>query len=297
MHRRLGHSRGEELNMETMKGKVVLITGGNSGIGLEAAVKIAKLGAELVLVARDKTKGDAAVADVKQRGGNDAVSLLLCDFSDQASIRKLAEEFRAGHDRLDLLINNAGSVSDSRKLTSDGIEQTFAVNHLGYFLLTNLLLDLIEKSAPARIVNVSSVGHYSGDMDFENLQYEKGGYFIMRAYNRSKLGNVLFTTELARRMEGKNVTVNCLHPGAVRTNIWSHAPWYSKPFLAIMKLFMISAEEGGDRIFHLAASDDVTGQTGGYYDKRKKKEPSALAQDAALAKRLWETSAQMVKLA
>ncbi|HZS37120.1 MAG TPA: SDR family oxidoreductase [Polyangia bacterium] len=280
-----------------LTGKTALVTGANSGIGLEACVKLARLGAEVVMVARDEQKGAAAVADVKQRGGSENVSLMLCDFSSQAAIRKLAADYRARHARLDILINNAGSVSDKRRVTVDGLEQTFAVNHLGYFLLTNLLVDLLEKSAPARVVNVASVGHRQGDLDFDNLQYEKGGYGIMKAYGRSKLANVLFTTELARRLAGKGVIVNCLHPGAVATSIWSHAPSYARPILALAKLFMITSEEGGGRIVYLATSPEVEGQSGGYYDKNRKVAPSAQAQDAALAKKLWDVSAKLVALA
>jgi NAD(P)-dependent dehydrogenase (short-subunit alcohol dehydrogenase family) len=255
------------------------------------------MGATVVMVARDRAKGEAALADVTKRSGSSRVSLLLCDFSSQSSIRHLAAEFRSAHGRLDLLINNAGGVSTTRRVTEDGIEQTFAVNHLGYFLLTNLLLDIVEKSAPARIVNVSSVGHYSGTLDFDDLGFSKGGYTIMRAYKRSKLANVLFTRELARRLAGKNVSVTCLHPGAVATNIWSGAPGWAKPVLALgKKVFMISPEEGGARIVFLATSPDVEGKTGGYYDKDVEVPAATLAQDDALAKRLWNESAKLTGL-
>lgn len=283
--------------MRRLDGKIALVTGASSGIGLEACVKLAQLGAEVAMVARDRARGEAALAEVKRRGGSERVSLLLCDFASQAAIRALAAKYRAAHDRLDLLVNNAGSVSDTLKLTSDGLEQTFAVNHLGYFLLTNLLLELIEQSAPARIVNVSSVGHRRGDLDFDNLQFQNGGYGIMKAYGRSKLGNILFTAELARRLAGKGVTVNCLHPGGVATNIWSHAPWYAKPILSLAKLFMITPEEGAGRILHLACGDEVEGQTGGYYERNRRVEPSAPARDPQLAARLWDVSAQLVHLA
>jgi len=274
-----------------------LLTGASSGIGLEASVKLARLGAQVVMVARDAKRGQAALDDAKARSGSDALSLLLCDFASQAAIRALAAEYRALHPRLDVLVNNAGSVSPKREVTADGLERTFAVNHLGYFLLTNLLIDLLEKSAPSRVVNVASVGHRSGTMDFDNLQFEHGGYGIMKAYSRSKLGNVLFTTELARRLAAKGVTVNCLHPGGVSTNIWSHAPRYARPILALAKLFMITPEQGADRIVYLAASPEVEGQTGGYFDKNRRVAPSALAQDEKLAHRLWELSARLTQLA
>jgi NAD(P)-dependent dehydrogenase (short-subunit alcohol dehydrogenase family) len=188
-------------------------------------------------------------------------------------------------------------VSDKRVVTEDGLEQTFAVNHLGYFLLTHLLLDLVEKSAPARIVNVASVGHRQGDLDFDNLQYEKGGYWIMKAYGRSKLGNVLFTAELARRLAGKGVTVNCLHPGAVATSIWGHAPAYARPFLAIAKLFMVSPAEGAARILYLATSDDVKDVSGEYFERDRRVEPARRARDVGLARKLWDVSARLTGLA
>ena len=280
-----------------MQGKTVLITGAGSGIGLEASIKLARMGAEVVMVARNAQKGEAALADAKARSGSDQLSMLFCDFSSQAEIRRLAAEFRQRHSRLDVLVNNAGTVNARREVTVDGIEQTFAVNHLGYFLLTQLLLDLLVASAPARIVNVASVGHRQGTLDFDDLGYEKGGYFIMKAYARSKLANVLFTRELARRLEHQGVTVNCLHPGPVASPIWGKAPVYARPFLAIAKLFMISPEEGGDRIVYLVSSPEVAGQTGGYYEKNRRVEPSRRAQDAALAGELWKKSAQLVGLA
>jgi retinol dehydrogenase 14 len=244
-------------------------------------------------VARNAAKGEAALSDVRARSGSSKVSLLCCDFASQSSTRRLAAEYRDRHQRLDVLVNNAGLVSSTRELTEDGIEQTFAVNHLGYFLLTNLLLDRLIASAPARIVNVASVGHRRGTMDFDDLGFEKG-YWIMKAYSRSKLGNVLFTRELARRLEGKRVTVNCLHPGGVATSIWGKAPGWAKPFLSIAKLFMITPEQGGDRIVYLATDPAVEGKTGGYYEKNRLVSPSTRAQDPELAKKLWDVSCQLV---
>ncbi len=281
--------------MTDLSGKTALVTGASSGIGLEASVKLAKHGAEVLMVARDPKRGEAARADVARRSGSEAVSLLLCDFASQAATRALADQVKNKAKRLDILVNNAGSVSPKRQLTEDGIEQTFAVNHLGYFLLTNLLLDLVVASAPARIVNVSSIGHRQGTLDFDDLGFERG-YGIMKAYSRSKLANVLFTSELARRLEGKGVTVNALHPGAVATHIWSHAPAIARPILAVAKLFMISPEEGGDRIVYLAASPEVDGKTGGYYEKNRVVTPARLARDPALATRLWSVSSGLVHL-
>ncbi len=282
--------------MPDLKGKTVLVTGSTSGIGLEACVKLARMGADLVMVARDRAKGEAAIARVHERAGTRLPSLMLCDFASQKQIRALAEKFRRSHPHLHVLVNGAGSVSASRELTEDGIERTFAVNHLGYFLLTNLLLDLLERSAPARVVNVASIAHRAGTIDLEDPGYEHG-YFIMNAYNRSKLANVLFTRELARRLEGTGITANCLHPGAVSTNIWSHAAWWARPFLSVAKLFMVTPEQGGDAIVFLAASPEVEGKTGGYYEKNRLVLPSRLALDDGLAAKLWDVSARMVELA
>ncbi|OFX21278.1 MAG: short-chain dehydrogenase [Anaeromyxobacter sp. RBG_16_69_14] len=283
--------------MAQLSDKTILVTGATSGMGPLVALDLARMGAEVVMVARDEKRGEAALAEVRSRSGSQAISLMRCDFASQADIRKLASDFCARHARLDVLVNNAGSVSATRQLTVDGLEQTFAVNHLGYFLLTNLLLDLLERSAPSRVVNVASVAHRRGDIDFENLEYERGGYAIMKAYARSKLANVLFTAELARRLAGKSVTVTCLHPGTVATNIWSRAPWFARPLLAVAKRFMLRPEEGARAIVHLATSPDLEKQTGGYYEKGRRVNPSPSAQDEALAKRLWEESSKLVKLA
>jgi NAD(P)-dependent dehydrogenase (short-subunit alcohol dehydrogenase family) len=279
-----------------VRGKTVLVTGATSGIGLEASVALARRGARLVMVGRDPGRTEAAVTDVKARSGSREVSHLLCDFSSLAAIRGLAEAFLAGHDQLHVLVNNAGGVNKTRRLTVDGIEATFAVNHLGYFLLTNLLSDLLVRSAPARVVTVASIGHRQGTLDFDDLGYERG-YFIMRAYTRSKLANVLFAAELARRFEGTGVTSNSLHPGTVATNIWSGAPTWSKPLIQILfRPFFISPEKGAATIVQLATSPELEGVTGKYFEKGKAVTPAPLAQDPALAKRLWRVSAGLVGL-
>ena len=277
--------------------KTYLVTGATSGIGLEASMVFAKQGHRVVLVGRDAKKMDDALAEVKRRSGATNVEGMLCDFGSLAQIRKFAADFRAKYDRLDVLVNNAGLVTQKRTVTEDGFETTFAVNHLGYFLLTNLLLDLVVKSAPSRIVVVSSTGHYQGTMDLGDLGFEKGGWSIMNAYRRSKLGNVLFTKALAKRLEGKGVTVNALHPGGVATPIWDKAPWFTQPILAIVKrLFMITPEEGGATIVYLANSPDVEGKTGLYFEENKVKAPNPLANDDALAEKLWAESEKLVGL-
>jgi retinol dehydrogenase-14 len=279
-----------------VRDKTILITGATSGIGLEASVALARLGARMVLVGRDPARTEASVKDVKARSGSNQVSHLLCDFSSQAAIRRLAETVLAQHDRLDILINNAGGVNKARRLTVDGIETTFAVNHLGYFLLTNLLLDLLVRSAPARIVTVASIGHRRATLDFDDLGFEHG-YAIMRAYTRSKLANVLFAAELARRLEGTGVTSNSLHPGSVATNIWSGAPLWAKPIISLlMRPSFIPPEKGAEIVVKLAADPGLEGVTGRYFEDGKPVAPAPLAQDEAVAKRLWQVSAGLVGL-
>jgi len=281
-----------------IRGKTVLVTGATSGIGLEASVALARQGARVIMVGRNQAKTEAARADVASRSGSKEVSSLLADFASQASVRALADAVRSRADRLDVLVNNAGGVNKARTVTADGIETTFAVNHLGYFLLTNLLLDLVVKSAPARVVTVASVGHRRGTLDFEDLGFERGGYSIMRAYSRSKLANILFANELARRRAGSGVTSNSLHPGSVDTNIWSGAPLWAKPIIQVLlRPFFISAEKGGERIVQLAASPELEGVTGKYFEDGKAVDPAPLARDASLATRLWDVSARMVGLA
>ena len=281
-----------------IRGKTVLVTGATSGIGLEASVALARQGARVIMVGRNQAKTEAARADVASRSGSKEVSYLLADFASQASVRALANAVRSQADRLDVLVNNAGGVNKARTVTADGIETTFAVNHLGYFLLTNLLLDLVVKSAPARVVTVASVGHRRGTLDFEDLGFERGGYSIMRAYSRSKLANILFANELARRLAGSGVTSNSLHPGSVDTNIWSGAPLWAKPIIQVLlRPFFISAEKGGERIVQLAASPELEGVTGKYFEDGKVVDPAPLARDASLATRLWDVSARMVGLA
>ena len=274
---------------------MVLITGATSGIGLEAAVALARLGAQVSVVGRSEERTAQALQEIKRSGAE--ARAYICDFSSQPAIRKLATQVLRDSARLDVLVNNAGGVNKRRSMTSEGIERTFATNHLGYFLLTNLLLDLIKRSAPARIVSVSSIGHRRGNLDFADLHFERERYWIMKAYCRSKLANVLFSNELARRLAGSGVTSNCLHPGRVATNIWSGAPLWSKPLIALLlRPTFVTAEAGAQTIVHLAASPEVEGLTGRYFEDNKESTPAPAALDAAAARRLWEVSERLVGL-
>jgi NAD(P)-dependent dehydrogenase (short-subunit alcohol dehydrogenase family) len=277
-----------------VKGKTCLITGASQGIGLAAAVEIARAGAHTVLVARSPERGEPAVKEVRERSGNADVSLLVADLSSQAAVRKLAADFKAGHDRLHVLLNNAGGVFMERTESIDGIETTFAVNHLAYVLLTELLLDLIKASAPARIINVSSAVHGGGHIDFEDLQHQKK-WAGFRAYSDSKLANVLFTYELARRLSGSGVTANCLHPGVVATGFGKNNKGLFKTFISMGGPFLLSPEKGARTSVYLATSPEVEGVSGKYFDKSKAVASSQESYDTQVARRLWDVSNQMTR--
>jgi NAD(P)-dependent dehydrogenase (short-subunit alcohol dehydrogenase family) len=275
-----------------LTGKTCLITGANAGIGKVTALKLAQQGATVVMLCRNKEKGEAALNEIKQQSGNQNVDLLLADLSSQAEIRRVADEFKARHTRLDVLLNNAGVYLLNRTLTVDGVETTFAVNHLAYFLLTNLLLDILKQSAPSRIVSVSSEAHKFGKVEFDNLQGERQ-YKGIPAYGNSKLENILFTRELARRLAGTGVTANCLHPGAVATSIFRNTP---RPIERLIKLLTMSPEKGAETSVYLASSPEVEGVTGKYFEKKKENPPSLTAQDDNLALKLWEVSERLTEL-
>lgn len=277
-----------------MKGKVILVTGATAGIGKVTALELARKGATVVLVGRDPAKAEATVAEIRQATGNDAVEALLCDVSSQAAVRKLAAEYRAKHDRLDLLVNNAGAILAERKTTVDGLEATFATNHLGYFLLTELLLDIVRASAPARIVSVASEAHRATTLDFDDLGYERRAYSSMNAYGASKLANILWSAELARRLEGSGVTANSLHPGVIASNFGQSGPGWMRVGVKLLSPFLASPEKGARTTLHLATSPEVEGITGKYWKDSKPATPSAAGQDMAAAKRLWEVSEALV---
>jgi retinol dehydrogenase-14 len=286
--------QGRPLTPEaTLAGRTCLVTGATSGIGKATATGLARLDADLVIVARDPARGDATAAEITDATGNDRVEVLLADLSSQASIRHLAGEFISGHERLHVLVNNAGGYFASRHTTVDGLELTFALNHLAYFLLTNLLLDLLKASAPARIVNVSSGAQASGDIQLDDLQFERR-YRGRAAYSQSKLANVLFTYELARRLEGTGVTVNCLHPGVVRTNFGRDDETPTMRLLTpLVRLFMRTPEQGAETPVYLASSPDVEGVTGKYFANKQEKRSSPRSYDVELGQRLWRVSEEL----
>lgn len=273
----------------TMQGKVCLITGANSGIGKATASGLANMGATVVLVCRDKRRGEAAQAEIKAHSGNESVDLLLADLASQASIRQLAAEVKARYPQLHVLINNAGVMPGHRTLTADGMEANFAINHLGPFLLTNLLLDVLKASAPSRIIFVAS--QVLSPLDFEDLQSEQN-FGMFSTYGKSKLCTFLVTQELAKRLEGTGVTVNCLYPGVVSTNL-SH-DWAS-PLRMVFRFVGISPEKGAQTVLHLASSPEVEGITGKYFKKQRPVPAPKLAQDEASTKRLWEVSEKMTQ--
>ncbi len=278
--------------MADMHGKTVLITGANQGIGKASAEALGKMGAKLVLVCRNAEKAKTAIVDIEKAGAKD-VELIVGNVSSQADVRRIAAEVLAKHDRLDVLLNNAGVLVTERRETVDGIEETFAVNHLGYFLLTTLLLDLLKKSAPARIVSVSSEAHRSAKMNWDDLQLTQG-WSSIRAYGQSKLCNILFTRELARRLEGTRVTANCLHPGVIASG-FGHTDGNGLISFAIKiaSPFFLTPEKGARTQVYLASSPEVEGVTGKYFDKCKEKAPSRAAQETGAPERLWAISEEM----
>lgn len=276
-----------------MKGKVCLVTGSNSGIGKETALRLARLGAHVIMVCRNEAKGKEARDEIISLTKNNSIDLLIADLSSQKDIRRLAEEVKAKYNRLDILINNAGLMLTERSETEDGIETTFAVNHLAYFLLTNLLLNLIKSSTPARIINVSSDLHYNGNINFSDLEM-KQKYNGLAAYNNSKLANVVFTNELAERLKGTGVTVNSLHPGVIATNLGvAKNSGLLITLFKFAKMFMKSPEKGAETSLYLATSPEVENVTGKYFDNSKEKIASPKALDKNTQTKLWEISEKM----
>ncbi|MFJ4653493.1 SDR family NAD(P)-dependent oxidoreductase [Nocardia sp. NPDC088792] len=275
--------------------KTMLITGASSGIGLAAARQLAADGHRLVMVARDPEKLSAA-ADLVRRTAAGPVDTLQCDLGSLTAVRELAGTVRDSYDRLDVLANNAGAFHMHRVETGDGVEATFAVNHLAGFLLTELLLDLLRRDSPARVLFTASTMHYGATLDFDDLGF-RHGYSPNGAYGRAKLANILYVRELSRRLAGTGVTANAFHPGVVATDIWNAAPWFARPALALGKrAFMISAEEGGRTLTYLATDPDVAAVSGCYFQRDRVKAPSRAAQDDATATRLRRVCTELAGL-
>jgi len=280
-----------------MKGKTVLITGATGGIGLVTAVELARMGATVVMTARSREKGEAALAEVKRRAESNDVAVLYGDLASFADVRRIAKEFLASYDRLDVLVNNAGAMHQRREQTTDGFEMTFGVNHLAHFLLTQLLMDRLKASAPSRIVNVSSAAHIGMWIAFDDLQLTRL-YAPMFAYGQSKLANILHAFELARRLEGTGVTANALHPGVVATRFGRNDAGLMGGIMDVAQTFMrpffLTPEQGAETSIYLASSPDVAKTSGQYFDSKRSVPAWIAAYDQPVARRLWDVSGELV---
>ena len=277
--------------MISLTNKTALVTGATSGIGKVTARELARMGARVLLHGRNPAKVAATVAEIST-GAPGKVEGVIADFASLADVRRLAAEVKDRTDHLDILVNNAGGATARRTLTVDGLEQTFAVNHLAPFLLTNLLLDLLKRSHPSRIVNVASEAHRIGTIDFDDLQGARR-YRTFQVYGQTKRENILFTLALARRLEGSGVTVTAMHPGAVDTGIWNSAKGPARMVLRVLQWFMISPERGAAPVIRLASAPDVDGVTGVYFDRFKRRDPHPATLDVAAQERLWAESARL----
>jgi len=278
-----------------MNGKVCLVTGANSGIGKEAALGLARLGATVVIVARNRKKCEATVSEIRQATGNQNVNLILADLSSMKSVSGLASTFLGEYPKLHVLINNAGTYLPKRITTADGYEAVFATNHLGHFLLTSLLLDLLKTSAPSRIINVTSEAHRGAKIDFEDLMQEKK-YSAFKAYHQSKLANVLFTYQLAKVLEGTGVTVNCLHPGVVRTGFGKDMGGLFSISVKLAGPLMMSPAKAAQALVYMASAPELENVSGKHFAKGKEKESSRESHDMHAAERLWQVSEDLTRV-
>jgi len=281
-----------------LDGKVVLITGGNTGIGKETAIDLAKRGAKVYIACRDEKRGSDALVDIKKESGSDNVHLRIMDLASFASIRDFVKNFIQEEQSLHILINNAGVMRCPYWKTEDGLEMQIGVNHFGHFLLTNLLLDTIKASQPARIVTVSSLGHIRGTINFDDINSEKA-YRASRAYAQSKLANILFTNELHKRLEGSNVSVFSLHPGVIKTELARHWQKEVNPIKWNLMMFMgaiffKTPKQGAQTTIYCAVEPGLEKESGKYFSDCKVKEPAAVAKDDGVAKKLWELSESIV---
>lgn len=273
-----------------MKNKICLITGGNSGIGKAAAIQLAKKGATVVILSRSKERGEQAVKDVIALSGNSNIDLLVADLASQKSVRNAVQEFKSKYNSLHVLINNAAVFLPNRTETEEGIESTFAINYLSHFLLTDLLIDVLKTSAPSRIINVASK-HSGITINFDDLMLTKK-YSVIKAVGPTKLALVLFTKELAKRLDGSGVTVNSLHPGIVKSNLLNNMPWFLRK---VSNLFSVSPEKGAETVVYLATSKEVEEVSGGFFVNCKRVKTTAIADDEYLALRLWNKSMELIK--
>ncbi len=278
----------------SMEGKVCIVTGANKGIGYAAARAIAGMGATVVLAGRDPDAGEAARRAIEQATGNRQLTVMTLDLASLASVRQFAADFTAAHDRLHVLVNNAGIYTSKRTLTGDGFERTWEVDYLSHFLLTNLLMDALKRGAPSRVINVSSNGHQMGRIEFDNLNRD-ARWSGIRAYGQAKLAQILFTKEFARRFAGTEVSAYAVHPGAVRTD-WSRGGVGMRIGARIAWPFMLSPDAGADTIVWLASLGETNGWSGQYFTKRHPEQPKADAEDPELARRLWEVSEDLTGL-
>jgi retinol dehydrogenase-12 len=282
------------VNESSMVDKLCVVTGGTAGIGLNTAKMLAERGAELILLGRNEQRGQTAVADVKRATGR-VPEFMSVDLSNQSAVRAFAARFNENHPRVDVLINNAGGMFGRRQLSTDGIEMTFALNHLAYFSLTTLLMPRLRAAERARIVNVASDAHFGIELDFEDLQTERR-YSGLRAYKRSKLCNLLFTYELSRRLEGSSITANALHPGFVSSEIGVRNGWTVALVWSLLTLFAISPERGAETSAYLACSAEVESISGEYFAKSQITPSSRVSCDREAAKRLWDISVSLTGL-
>ncbi|WP_102716252.1 SDR family oxidoreductase [Paenibacillus castaneae] len=280
-----------------MAGKLVVVTGANSGMGFATTVELAKKGAHIVMLCRSKERGEQALEKALSQSGSTKLELAICDLGSLASIRSFAAYFKQKYSQLDVLVNNAGVVSLKRATTADGFEAQIGINHLGHFLLTNELLELIERAPQGRIVNLSSGAHKAGTIHFEDPNLTKG-YNVVKGYSQSKLANILFTKELARRLRDTKITVNCVHPGAVATSIGvDRKTGFGKTVHRLLKPFFRTALEGAATAIYMASSNEISTTTGEYFIDNKIAPTARRADNAELAARLWVWSEQQVGLA
>jgi NAD(P)-dependent dehydrogenase (short-subunit alcohol dehydrogenase family) len=272
-----------------MQGKTVVATGATSGIGAIAVVELARMGARIVFIARSAQRAEATLAKLEAVAACGGHRAHIADLSRIAETQRVGGEIAASEARVDVLINNAGAIFSDRRVTADGLEMTFALNHMAYFTLTKALRDRLVGSAPARVVSTASAAHYGAKLDFDDLQCARG-YGAWKAYNRSKLANILFTRELAKRLAGTGVTANCLHPGVVASRFGDEAGGWTGRLFPFIKRFGVSPAQGADTIVYLASSPEVATVSGAYFASRKVKTPSRAARDDAAAARLWEAS-------